>query len=362
MKMNLAILTLLSLASFNSFAQDQDLAQVNDHAFLDSAYTHLVHPKVSPVGNKALASKNDFAEAVMFQTPVRSQESRGTCSIFSSTAYVESLMIQNEFFGQEVNLSEEWLQYTSVRGRQSDGSSAPSNFEAVKKYGMALEATLPYIGQDWTKTESPLKQKRCASLEGAALKSCQITHFDPSLLLKKDAEISDETFVTARTEALNFKKEYLTIKNSNYYLYDTETIKQRLLDGKPVVLELDFYYGAWNHRGGEELGLVRDMSNWAKGIIGNPEPGSLDLEKSPSKPAGHSVLVVGFDDNRIVKIKTQMADGTTKVFTYKGVYYIKNSWGTTSFGSEFEVDGVNYPGYGMITQKHANADGSFFAL
>jgi C1A family cysteine protease len=104
------------------------------------------------------------------------------------------------------------------------------------------------------------------------------------------------------------------------------------------------------------------MDHWAQGIIGHPEPGSLDREKSSEKPAGHSVLVVGFDDNKIVKKKIQMADGTSKMFTYKGVYYIKNSWGTESFGSEFEVDGVNYPGYGMIVQKHANQDGSFFAL
>ena len=361
MKLNLILLTLVSFISFNTYAQEIQNFQ-DDNAYLDSAYTHLIHPKISPVGNKALASKSDFQEAMNFQTPVRSQESRGTCSIFSATAYVESLMLQNEFFNQDLNLSEEWLQYTSVRGRQSDGSSAPSNFEAVKKYGMAMEETLPYIGQDWTKAESTLTQKRCAGLTGTTLKSCQITHFDPTLLLKKDSEIADATFIKARTEALNFKKEYLTTTNSNYYLYDTAAIKQRLLDGKPVVLELDFYYGAWNHRGGEELGIVRNMDLWSKGVIGNPEPGSLDLAKSPTKPAGHSVLVVGYDDNKVVKISTQMADGTTKTFTYKGVYYIKNSWGTSSFGSNFQVDGVNYPGYGMITQKHANNDGSFFAL
>lgn len=354
MKTKLILVTLLSLANTNIMA--------DDHAYLDTAYTHLIHPKTSLITNKALASKNDIEEAMTFQTPVRSQQSRGTCSIFSATAYVETLMIQNEFFDQTIDLSEEWLQYTSVRGRSSDGSSAPSNFEAAKRYGMAMEATLPYIGADWTKSETLLTKKRCADLTGTSLKSCQITHFDPSLLLKKDADINDQDFVTARTEAINFKKEYLTTTNSNYYLYDVETIKTRLLDGKAVILEIDFYYGAWNHRGGSELGIERNMDHWAQGIIGNPEPGSLDAAKSPSKPAGHSVLVVGFDDNKIVKIKTQMADGTSKTFTYKGVYYIKNSWGTDSFGADFEIDGVNYPGYGMITQKHANEDGSFFAL
>ena len=104
------------------------------------------------------------------------------------------------------------------------------------------------------------------------------------------------------------------------------------------------------------------MDHWSKGIIANPEEGSLDLEKSPTKRAGHSVLVVGYDDNRIVTKEIQMADGTRKTFTYKGVYYFKNSWGTSSFGKDFEVDGVNYPGYGMIVQKYADSLGSFFTM
>ena len=57
----------------------------------------------------------------------------------------------------------------------------------------------------------------------------------------------------------------------------------------------------------------------------------------PSICSGHSILVVGYDDNKIVEKTIKMADGKMKKFTYKGVYYFKNSWGTSSFGRDFEI-------------------------
>jgi hypothetical protein len=57
-----------------------------------------------------------------------------------------------------------------------------------------------------------------------------------------------------------------------------------------------------------------------------------------------------------------MDDGTTKSFTYRGVYYFKNSWGTDKFGVQFSLNGKVYPGYGMITQKYAHDFGQFFQM
>jgi hypothetical protein len=57
-----------------------------------------------------------------------------------------------------------------------------------------------------------------------------------------------------------------------------------------------------------------------------------------------------------------MKDGSEKTFTYRGVYYFKNSWGATNFGVDFEINGVNYPGYGMMVQKYAHAEGSFYLM
>lgn len=52
---------------------------------------------------------------------MKSQAARRTCSI---------------------NLSEEWLEYLSLRGKTKDGSSAPANFTAIVNNAIAKEAKL----------------------------------------------------------------------------------------------------------------------------------------------------------------------------------------------------------------------------
>lgn len=337
----------------------------NDGAYLDQKYKNLLHPvKNLNAINKSI-SASDTKEVISYQSPVRSQASRGTCSIFSATAYLEGLLVKKGDADSSIDLSEEWLQYTAVRNNPSDGSSAYTNFRAIRDFGMPNEQSYPYIGEDWTEVFNPLKDIRCAGLTGVVQKSCFIVHRDPSLLIKTDAEImekySDEEFVNARREA-NAMKETLKFSRRSILLYSVNEIKSLLLSGTPVVLEIDFYYGAWNHREADAFGIGRNLEHWSKGIVTNPEIGSLDAEISPKHPSGHSILVVGFDDNVIIQKTLKMKDGTFKNFTYKGVYYFKNSWGTSSFGSDFEINGDPFPGYGMIVQKHAEEQGQFFLL
>ncbi|MFA6235982.1 MAG: C1 family peptidase [Bacteriovorax sp.] len=356
----LSLALCVGLASGAAFTQD-----FNDGAFLDPKYPKLIHPKKSMNSvNKALPA-SDTADVISYQSPVRSQAARGTCSIFSATAYLEGLLIKNGM-DSSLDLSEEWLQYTSVRGKTSDGSSAWSNFPAIRDYGMPTEETLPYIGEDWVTAYNPLKEERCGKLLGPVQKSCLIVHRDPSLLAMTDLQIktlyNDQEFIDARNEALSFKNKNIKFAASSFSIYDVSEVKNLLQKGIPVVLELDFYYGAWNHRVADNLGIGRNLEHWAKGIISFPEAGSLDEEKSQEDPAGHSILVVGYDDNVIVEKTIKMTDGTMKTFKYKGVYYFKNSWGTSSFGTEFEIDGVNYPGYGMMVAKYAEELGQFFKM
>lgn len=358
--MKLTTTALLFFSSALSFAQDEG-------AFLDGKYNHLTHPKVTKSQNKSLP-KNDVASIIAIQSPVKSQAARGTCSIFSATAYLESLLIANKKFDTTLNLSEEWLEYVALRGKTDDGSSAPSNFSAFLKNGMPQESTMPYIGENWVEVYNPLKEVRCGHLKDEeANKACLVVHRDPKLLNMTDDQIittlKDEEFIAARNEAKEFKTKYLNkAVNRNFYVYDTASVKEILAKGKPVILEVDFYYGAWNHRLADDYGIGRDLDQWSKGIVTYPEKGSVDLEASTKHPAGHSIVVVGYDDNKIVKKTIKMQDGTTKTFTYKGVYYFKNSWGTGSFGSNFEVDGVKAPGYGMMVYKYAEDFGGFFAL
>lgn len=357
-----SLVVLSSLMALQAFAEE-------DGAFLDPKYPNLVHPKVSSLRIKG-ASRSDTVQVISYQTEVKSQAGRGTCSIFSATAYIEGLLVQKGEFSGDLDLSEEWLQFTAVGGSTSDGSYASKNFSALRNWGIPHEKTLPYIGVDWVDSYSLESEKRCGHLKDSMKKkACQVVHFDPALLRKSDADLLDQTssyfapeFVTARTEAKEIRDQHIKFKTTSYSIYDTNQVKQLLLEGKPVVLESDFYYGAWNHRKATELGIERNMDFWNKGIVTHPVPGSMDEVKSRTAPAGHSILVVGFDDEKIVEQNIKMKDGSTKKVRFKGVYYFKNSWGKDSFGRDFEVDGKKFPGYGMMVQDYAHGYGSFYKI
>jgi len=358
------LLVMLMALAINS----QAFAQY-DGAYLDPLYKNMVHPKVVKSSNKGLESSNTLS-VVEKMTPVKSQGSRGTCSIFSAIAMLEGMLVINEKFDNDIDLSEEYLEYTVVRNRTSDGSNSWSNFNAIRRYGVPTEATLPYDTQNWEKSPFlPMAQQRCGHLEGNKQTSCLIVHRDPALLTMTDEQILDEEqpfydpeFVTARTEATQFKRNHISYSSNSFSVWNTQQIKQLLRRGIPLTLGIEFYYGAWNHRKADEFGIGRSAENWSKGIVGFPEPGSMDVKKSKENPAGHSVLIVGYDDTKIVETTVKMQDGTTKTFTYRGVYYFKNSWGTSSFGVTAEIEGETLPGYGMITQKHAHQHGSFYYM
>ena len=354
-----SLLTLcLVLTSSMAFSED-------DGAFLDSKYQNLIHPTNDLTSIIKAFPASDTKDVIAHQSGVRSQAARGTCSIFSATAILEGLLIKKGF-NPSIDLSEEWLEYISVRNKAADGSTAWSNFLAIKNYGMAAEESLPYIGEDWLKVYNPLKDERCGKLLGSVKNSCLIVHRNPTLLDLPSAQIdslyNDKEFINARAEALKLKNDYIKFSNASISVPSVSEAKTLLQNGTPVVLEVDFYYGAWNHREADEFGIDRNQDHWSKGIIAYPEAGSLDRIESPKHPAGHSILVVGYDDNQIVERTLKMADGTTKKFTYKGVYYFKNSWGTAGFGINFQIDGVSYPGYGMMVSKYAEEFGQFFKM
>tara|TARA_R110000868_G_scaffold104087_5_gene286278 strand:+ start:7822 stop:8913 length:1092 start_codon:yes stop_codon:yes gene_type:complete len=337
-----------------------------DGAYLDAPYPNLVRAIDDAHLAKNLKGKSDTNAVIDLMTPVRSQGSRGTCSIFSAAALIEGLMNIKGTGNSETDLSEEYLQYNVNAGSTSDGSYATKNFSAIRTNGMADESVLPYIGDNWVSFQDATAQKRCGYLTSTAKDSCLIVHHDPAQRYRTDAELLDETkqwydpeFVAARNDGLQFKFDNLS--SSTYStIYNTSQVKQMLDRGIPVILEQTFYYGAWNHRTADSLNISRNLDHWSKGIVGYPFPGSMDAQQSPTKRAGHSILLVGYDDSVVIDFPVKMTDGTTKTFKLKGVYYFKNSWGTGSFGVDAEIDGVARPGYGTMTQQYAHDYGSFY--
>ncbi len=363
---------IVSLSFFVSLVPNLGFAQ-DDGAFLDPQYQVRNPPLTrsqSPAGFDALPVRSDVDAVIAQMTPVKAQASRGTCSIFSAVALLEGSLVREFQAPLSTDLSEEWLEYLITRETGMEGSWSYRNFEKLRDLGAPREDKLPYIGETWSEViAGTLSEVRCGLLSGFSLTTCLLGHRNGKLLTASDADLLnpasslyDPEFQLARAEAAQARDLY-THKIGNSFSVGTESsIKALLNRGIPLTWDADFYYGAWNHRKAESLSIPRNLNHWAKGIVGYPAPGSMDRRMSPTDPAGHSIVIVGYDDALEVTVPTLMADGTTKNFTYTGVYYFKNSWGVDNFGTDTVINGVVRPGYGMVTQKYAHEFGSFYKM
>lgn len=354
---------------FSSLASAQQAKFKHDGAFLDPRYPKSIRPKPLPKFGAiaGLPKRNDVLSVLQKQTEVRAQGSRGTCSIFSATALLESLMVSEFGASNSLNLSEEWLQYITHLNSTDEGSYSTANFRAIARHGMATEKSWPYVGASWKSIhDSPLAMDRCGDLKGQRLELCLVAHHNTDFMQMSLPELKavDPQFLQIRVEADQMKIKYLASMKSQYVgiIADEAKIKKLLLQKIPLTLDLDFYYGAWNHSKAPELGLKRNMDHWVRGIVGYPEIGSKDRTVSNQMPAGHSIVLVGYDDDMEIEFEVQMADGSVQKTVRKGVYFFKNSWGTGSFGSQTIISGKNTPGYGMIIQDYAHDFGTFYQM
>ncbi len=359
MKFISILILLLSLTNSNAGEVAYDSPYIEDSKALDDLHSV-----------KSLLSSSNTHSLIKLQTSVKSQKSRGTCTMFTSIGLLEHLLIRERGYDKELDLSEEWLEYLIMTSKTSEGSSTSRNLKAIFNYGVVYEATLPYIGERWRALEdSPLAVKRCGEFSGVRLDSCLLGHRDPYLLSMSDEEVletGDLNFIEIRNESRLLKDEIvegiLPLKKS-YKIRKLSEVKIDLTEGRSVIVGMKLYYGSWNHSKTDKLSIQkRDKRKWYEGIVTYPEIGSVDRRISGKEGGGHSLILVGYDDERVITSKMLMEDGTWKEFSYKGVYYFKNSWGVRGSGRDFSLDGVSYPGYGMISQKYLHEFGSFYTI
>lgn len=339
---------------------------------LDRPYKNLIHPETDArvFSVDRTPPRSNVHRVIRLQTSVKDQVDRGTCSIFSATALLEGMLTKTGRVNAPADLSEEWLQYLTTQRASEEGSTSPDNFQLLRRHGIPGEARLPYNGETWTSKRQGLAAKRCGHLpRGRRLKACLISHRDPALLNMSDADLLnpvfhlyDPEFVAARLEAAAHRMVFFRRdRGGDGIVRKTAAIREILLAGIPLALDLDFFDGAWNHPGAHRT-VYRSDKLWEQGIVTHPEPGSADLRRSTANPDGHSVVVVGYDDTVELEYVMSMTDGSRRKFKRKGVYIFKNSWGADTWGKDFTYDGVSYPGYGMILQAHAHAHGQFYKL
>jgi subtilisin-like proprotein convertase family protein/C1A family cysteine protease len=299
----------------------EDEALVSDLAVLLEGAPDSAKLPDEPKSDAIYPSKFDL---VALQSPVRNQASRGVCSIFSTVALMEHLYIK-EGTVKNPDFSEQFLQWSSKAElgafTTTEGSNAERNIEAIARFGVVDESVWPYQTSRWSTVNDP----RCTGKDQPV--ACY-TNGDPTAEMKaaKRWKLPRSRWVAARRQSIKA------------YLYQN---RQALTAGMP------FYYQAWNH-GGSPLVVSGDYSR--KGYI--LFPNDKDIETSEAKPAGHSILIVGWDDDlevpRLDEAGQPMLDANGKPLTEKGFFLFKNSWGTARFGTENPFGA----GYGWLSMKY----------
>ena len=260
------------------------------------------------------------------QSPVRNQGRRGVCSIFSTLGLVESLYIQSGFL-EDPNFSEQYLQWSAKfevgSFPNSSGSSALHNLRAVSGYGVVKEDIWPYQSSPWGASDDP----ECVGEESERPTRCH-TNGEPTEEIRSAPKyrLPSGRWISTRTRDLQA------------HMYN---------NGQPVVVGGDFYYQAWNH-GASSLPTNSDYSRAGYVLF----PNDADLEASKESPAGHSILLVGWDDEleveRLDEEGNVMLDEDDNPLTEKGFFLFKNSWGTGNFGTTNPFGA----GYGWISYEY----------
>jgi C1A family cysteine protease len=288
-----------------------------------------------PDDNKADAVyPRQSTELLSTQSPVRNQARRGDCTVFSSMGLIEHLYIKAGT--ADPDFSEQYLNW-SVKVQYGaypnvEGSNNADNIKAVSQYGVVEEALWPYNPDPWTAANDPA----CANngSEDQQLPTRCWTQGDPPA-----EAVAAPKFKIPAGRFLN-----------------TSSIKAHITSNHTaVVVGIDFFYQAWNHRLST---LPINMDNWAQGIV--LYPNDKDVSESHKQRAGHGILIVGWDDDLEFPQRDEngnvVKDSRGNTVTEKGFYLFKNSWGTTRFG----VTNPNGAGYGFIAQRYIRDYGSAY--
>ncbi len=258
------------------------------------------------------------------QSPVKSQGSRGVCSIFATTALVEALYIKAGMPVAEADFSEQWLQWASKNlageWRNTEGSSSEANLSTIVQFGTVKEAVWPYESFKWSTANDP------ACTTGENLPTKCYTNGDPSQAVR-DAQ----KFKLPRTRWINpnSMKAHLTTKKTG------------------INLGFTFFYPSWNHRR-STLPISTDL--WRQGVV--TYPNAKDKQVSLENRAGHAINIVGWDDNLEFPMRDEagnpVLDAQGNPRMEKGFWLFKNSWGTGSFGAAHPYG----DGYGWISYRY----------
>ncbi len=333
MRLPLLAASLIALPLFAACATDNDEgpSPYDDDAPVQAGDINAGAPAndTLPDDNKADAVYPAKFE-VKDQSPVKSQGSRGVCSIFAATALIENVYIKGGMPVADSDFSEQYLQWAaknlSHQFTNTEGSTSDVNLRTVVQFGTVKEAAWPYETFPW----SAANDAACTGGENLPTKC--YTNGEPP------ASISmAEKFKLPSSRWIN-----------------TNSIKAHITQNKTGVnVGMTFFYQAWNHR---KSPLTVNPEYWRKGYV--TYPNAEDKQKSLEMRAGHAIHIVGWDDNLEVPMRDKdgnpVLDQNGQPKKEKGFWLFKNSWGTAGFG----IEHPSGPGYGWLSYRYVQEYGS----
>jgi hypothetical protein len=273
-----------------------------------------------------------FSDLLAFQSPVKSQGSRGVCSIFATIALMEHLYLKAG--ASNPDFSEQYLQWSAKNEvgdfANTEGSNASSNLEAISEFGIVAETDWPYESFPWSASND------AACTGGENLPTRCYTNGEPPQKAR-----DGQKFKLPAGRWINSRP---------------RSIKGHLFTAKTgVVVGLTFFYQSWNHRRSD---LPVNSEYWRKGIV--LAPNAKDKEVSLAKRAGHAIEIVGWDDDYEVATVDEagnvVKDASGNPVMEKGFWIFKNSWGTSGFG----IENPHGAGYGYLSMKYVEDWGTAY--
>lgn len=264
------------------------------------------------------------------QTPVRFQGSRGVCTIFAAVAMMENQYKRN---GELANpdFSEQYVQWLAKTQSSTDATymaSSPDNVISVlHAHGAPLEAAWPYEENPWDESNDPACVDGVDSVSN--LPSYCYTNGEPP-----EGVADGELFQFSGGHYIRPSESAIKAELSSY--------------GVGVILTATYFSQAW---GRSNDAVTHHPDYRERGIVLYPT--AADLAHDRPLHLGHSVFVVGWDDE--MEVARVLADGTPELdeegrpVMERGFFLFKNSWGTEGFGAENSV----LPGYGWISYRYA---------
>ncbi len=262
-------------------------------------------------------------DLIATQSPIKSQGSRGVCSIFGTTALMEHLYI-TEGTLTDPDFSEQFLQWSAKfevgSFRNSGGSNSRSNLQALSRFGSVEETVWPYESRGWGTSDD----EACTGDDRPT--RCYTNGEPPATALEA------RRWFLPRGRWLNNSVE--SIKG---HMFNTNTAVQA--GG-------DFYYQSWGHGGSE---IPRYSGYRRHGYVTTPN--AEDVRSSNTHRAGHSFLLVGWSDE--LEVQRIDAEGNLAVddqgepIMDVGFFLFKNSW-----GDGWAQDNPHGAGYGWISYEY----------